>query len=114
MAWESTRSTSKEFSACSSGCTSGMNSPVPGLGWRYAKRLSSDTAAASQWKRNPGRAPRFVLPWQCRQANSRAPQADRVMSLEVLLVEDSPGDVRLTQEAFCDSGTDVHLHVAAD
>jgi CheY-like chemotaxis protein len=36
------------------------------------------------------------------------------MSLEVLLVEDSPGDVRLTQEAFRDSGTDIHLHVAAD
>src|ERR1700691_2803335 len=36
------------------------------------------------------------------------------MSLEVLLVEDSPGDVRLTQEAFRDSGSDIHLHVAAD
>jgi two-component system, chemotaxis family, response regulator Rcp1 len=32
--------------------------------------------------------------------------------LDVLLVEDSPGDVRLTQEAFRDSN--VHLHVAAD
>ena len=33
-------------------------------------------------------------------------------SMEVLLVEDSPGDVRLTQEAFRESN--VQLHVAAD
>jgi chemotaxis family two-component system response regulator Rcp1 len=33
---------------------------------------------------------------------------------EVLLVEDSPGDVRLTQEAFRDANSLVNLHVAAD
>jgi len=33
---------------------------------------------------------------------------------EVLLVEDSPGDVRLTQEAFRDANTAVKLHVATD
>jgi two-component system, chemotaxis family, response regulator Rcp1 len=36
------------------------------------------------------------------------------MSLEVLLVEDSPGDVRLTQEAFREAQTPIHLHVATD
>lgn len=36
------------------------------------------------------------------------------MALEVLLVEDSPGDVRLTQEAFRDANMAIHLHVAAD
>jgi CheY-like chemotaxis protein len=36
------------------------------------------------------------------------------MSMEVLLVEDSPGDVRLTQEAFRDANTSIHLHVASD
>ncbi len=36
------------------------------------------------------------------------------MSIEVLLVEDSPGDVRLTQEAFRDANTSIHLHVASD
>ena len=35
-------------------------------------------------------------------------------AMEVLLVEDSPGDVRLTQEAFRDANTSVHLHVASD
>jgi CheY-like chemotaxis protein len=33
---------------------------------------------------------------------------------EVLLVEDSPGDVRLTQEAFRKAMLSVHLHVAVD
>jgi two-component system, chemotaxis family, response regulator Rcp1 len=36
------------------------------------------------------------------------------MTLEVLLVEDSLGDVRLTQEAFRDAGTHINLHVATD
>lgn len=33
---------------------------------------------------------------------------------EVLLVEDSPGDVRLTQEAFRDANQSIQLHVASD
>ena len=36
------------------------------------------------------------------------------MSTNVLLVEDSPGDVRLTQEAFRDSNPSVQLHVTTD
>ena len=36
------------------------------------------------------------------------------MPIEVLLVEDSPGDVRLTQEAFRDANMLVQLHVASD
>jgi CheY-like chemotaxis protein len=36
------------------------------------------------------------------------------MSMEVLLVEDSPGDVRLTQEAFRDANRSINLHVASD
>ena len=36
------------------------------------------------------------------------------MPLEVLLVEDNPGDVRLTQEAFRDANMHVRLHVASD
>jgi chemotaxis family two-component system response regulator Rcp1 len=34
--------------------------------------------------------------------------------LEVLLVEDSPGDVRLTREAFKDAKVHINLHVATD
>jgi len=36
------------------------------------------------------------------------------MPIEVLLVEDNPGDVRLTQEAFLDANKTINLHVAAD
>ena len=36
------------------------------------------------------------------------------MTKEVLLVEDSPGDVRLTREAFNAGDVSVHLHVAID
>jgi len=35
-------------------------------------------------------------------------------SIEVLLVEDSPGDVRLTREAFKDAKVHIRLHVASD
>jgi CheY-like chemotaxis protein len=34
--------------------------------------------------------------------------------IEILLVEDSPGDVRLTQEAFREANVLIHLHVASD
>jgi CheY-like chemotaxis protein len=36
------------------------------------------------------------------------------MPLQVLLVEDSPGDVRLTQEAFREANISIRLHVATD
>ncbi len=36
------------------------------------------------------------------------------MPIQVLLVEDSPGDVRLTQEAFRDANPSIQLHVAPD
>ena len=34
--------------------------------------------------------------------------------MEVLLVEDSPGDVRLTREALAEARIPIHLHVASD
>jgi chemotaxis family two-component system response regulator Rcp1 len=36
------------------------------------------------------------------------------MPIEVLLIEDSPGDVRLTQEAFREFSKPVRLHLATD
>jgi len=35
-------------------------------------------------------------------------------AFEILLVEDSPGDVRLTREAFKDAKMHINLHVASD
>jgi chemotaxis family two-component system response regulator Rcp1 len=42
------------------------------------------------------------------------PAAARGIPIEVLLVEDSPGDVRLTREAFGEANKSIHLHVAVD
>jgi two-component system, chemotaxis family, response regulator Rcp1 len=39
---------------------------------------------------------------------------EKRMAIHVLLVEDSPGDVRLTQEAFREANTAIKLHVAPD
>ena len=39
---------------------------------------------------------------------------DEGTPIEVLLVEDSPGDARLTQEAFRAAGETMRLHVVAD
>jgi diguanylate cyclase (GGDEF)-like protein len=39
---------------------------------------------------------------------------ERRAPIEVLLIEDSPGDVRLMQEAFRDSRAPIRLHVASD
>jgi CheY-like chemotaxis protein len=36
------------------------------------------------------------------------------MPMEILLVEDSPGDIRLTREAFKDAKVHINLHVAMD
>jgi CheY-like chemotaxis protein len=36
------------------------------------------------------------------------------MTIHVLLVEDSPGDVRLTREAFRETNMSIKLHVATD
>jgi chemotaxis family two-component system response regulator Rcp1 len=36
------------------------------------------------------------------------------MRVQVLLIEDSPGDVRLTKEAFRDANQSMQLHVVAD
>jgi len=36
------------------------------------------------------------------------------LPIQVLLVEDSPGDVRLTREAFRDANTRIVMHVASD
>jgi chemotaxis family two-component system response regulator Rcp1 len=42
------------------------------------------------------------------------PAARLALSPEVLLVDDSPGDVRLTQEAFHEANPSVRLHVTVD
>ena len=47
-------------------------------------------------------------------ANCRAQQPHKYNAVQLLLVEDSPGDVQLTQQAFHDANSAVELHVASD
>jgi len=42
------------------------------------------------------------------------PMGDKGAHINVLLVEDDPGDVRLTREAFRDADISIRLHVASD
>jgi two-component system, chemotaxis family, response regulator Rcp1 len=42
------------------------------------------------------------------------PNGNRSNRIDVLLVEDSPGDVRLTQEAFREANGSIQLHVTTD
>jgi CheY-like chemotaxis protein len=41
-------------------------------------------------------------------------EVKKAMPIQVLLVEDNPADVRLTQEAFKDAKVHLEMHVAAD
>jgi response regulator RpfG family c-di-GMP phosphodiesterase len=63
-------------------------------------------------------APEVILPesvgFGTRQREAMRAFGEHGMTIEVLLVEDSPGDVRLTQEAFRDANRSIHLHVASD
>ena len=62
--WELTRSSSKRFLACSSGCTNGTRSPALGLDWPSVRRLWNGTAAASRSSHNPDTVLPFALTWQ--------------------------------------------------
>jgi two-component system, chemotaxis family, response regulator Rcp1 len=42
------------------------------------------------------------------------PVGEEDMGMDVLLVEDSPGDVRLTREAFREANRAIRVHVASD
>ena len=48
------------------------------------------------------------------EGDPRKPIGFEGSDIHVLLVEDSPGDVRLTQEVFRDTNSTVRLHVAYD
>ena len=89
------------------------STPAPASAWRSARRSSSATAAASGSSPTPGRGQR---PSTSRCPNSRARRDDEsdemARPIEILLVEDNPGDVRLTQEALKEGKVRNNLHVA--
>src|SRR5512134_998533 len=77
--------------------------------WQSARKLSRITAVASGLNRSRGQ----VRPFSSRFRRNRRKE-DSMEAIDILLVEDNPGDVRLTQEALRDSKLHNHLSVVSD
>src|SRR5258705_5699113 len=112
----SRQSTRSGSSRSSSGCTLEAPTRARASAWPWSGRSLSTTAAGSGWTpRLPGRGVRLRSP--CRRIH---PQKDRTMTdallnvIDVLLVEDDPGDVLMTREAFEQHKVANHLHVVTD
>ncbi len=52
--------------------------------------------------------------WFWKKVKNMIVKGSNAVPITVLLVEDSPGDVRLTEEAFRNAGSSIALHVASD
>ena len=101
--WASTRNTSTASSVCSNGFTNAMSSREPGSGWQSARRSWSSTAAIYRWNRSRAKALHSALAFPHSEGcDDVTTERGIVACIEVLLVEDSPGDVRLTKEVFRD------------
>src|SRR5438445_6341255 len=91
----SSRNTSSASFRCSSGFTRASNTPAPASVWPSAERSWNDTEEEFGWSHSQERDRHFCLRFRGRRErpmNSRP--------IEILLVEDNPGDARLTLEAF--------------
>src|SRR5213076_845398 len=110
----SSRSTSSASSWCSSACTTRASTREPGSAWRSSRRWSSATAAASGCSPGPAPAPRFISPCQ-RRGKPRMDDATKgSRPVEILLVEDNPGDERLTREALKEGKVYSNMHWVKD
>jgi hypothetical protein len=89
------------------------SSMVPESDWPFARRLWSGWAGGSGSSRDSKGAQPSTLP--CRKVDKNdGNNWNEHDTIEILLVEDSPGDVRLTREAFKDAKVHINFHVALD
>jgi chemotaxis family two-component system response regulator Rcp1 len=61
-----------------------------------------------------GKAAAAIAAYKRGEASVVKDSSDSGMQIEVLLIEDNPGDARLTQEAFREANSSVRVHVACD
>src|SRR5690606_4806273 len=99
------------YLCCSSVCIRLTNTKVRVSAYRSAKRWSSGMADESGWSHNPAMEPLSISQFQ------RTPGGEVLMhmsAVEILLVEDNPGDVRLTREALKESKIRNNLSIVRD
>ena len=109
----STRSMASKSSKCSSDCTPPPSTPEQARASRSARRSWNVGAAESGSNRRLGWGRNSASPFRTEGARLMA-SANAGTPIEILLVEDSPGDVRLTKEGFYATGLRNTLHVVQD
>src|SRR5207245_146943 len=107
----SSRSTSSASSWCSSACTTRASTRERGSAWRSSRRWSSATAAASGCNPSSAPAPRFISPCQKRGKPRMDDATKGSRPVEILLVEDNPGDERLTRDVLKTYGLHANCYV---
>src|SRR5262249_12425653 len=95
-----------------SACTPEGSIPALVSAWPSASELWSAMEDGSGWSPNPERARTSVSPSHCVERNMRRDQPAK--PVQILLVEDSPGDIRLTREALKESKLFIYLNVVED
>src|SRR5215831_8730560 len=107
----SRRSITSASSWCSSGCTTRPSIRGRESGSPSARRWPSDTAGASGSSRNPAKAAPSISRYRRKE---EACMTDGRSPVEILLVEDNPGDERLTREALREGKVYHNLHWVKD
>src|ERR1035437_7478035 len=100
-------------SSCFSGCRNGRTTWVRELVWLLPRRSLSSTAAGSGSSRDLARDRRFISLYPSKEVVDMR-NGNNVKAIDILLVEDNPGDVRLTVESMKEWKIKNVLHIVRD